>query len=98
MDLYLVIGVIIASQGVLFGLFAWYFSRMLDDAVAELDARLAMALKATIESLPFGDLEPPNPLLSILAQHLGNSVQAGAGPIIETTIRDKKGQFVSNNE
>ena len=97
-DLYLAVIILIASQGVFLCVFAWYFSALLDDAVVDLDARLALALKATIEALPFGDVEPPNPLLAILAQHLGKTVEAGPNPIIEATVRDKKGQFVSNNE
>jgi len=98
MDLITAVCVIIVSQCVLFAGFAWYFARQLEDAIEDLDARLAMALKATISALPFGDVEPPNPLLAILAQHLGNSVQAGGNPIVEAVVRDKKGQFVSNNE
>ena len=97
-DLILAVSILVASQGIFLVVFAWYFSNLLDDAVAELDARLALALKATIESLPFGDIEPPNPLLAILAQHLGKSVEAGPNPIIETTVRDAKGRFGSGNE
>jgi len=97
-DLYQAVCILIASQGIFLVVFAWYFSNMLDDAIEELDARLAQALKATIESLPFGDVEPPNPLLSILAQHLGKSVEAGPNPIIEATVRDAKGRFGSGNE
>ncbi len=95
-DLIQAVAVLALSQGLFFVLFAWYLLRRLDDLVEELDARLAGALQATISSLPIGDIEPPNPLLAILAQHLQSGMQKP--DIVEAVIRDKKGQFVSNND
>ena len=96
MDLYQAVALLALSQALFLVVFAWYLIRQLDEMVEDLDARLAGALQATISSLPFGDIEPPNPLLAILAQGLQDKM---ANPqVVEAVIRDKKGQFVSNND
>ena len=97
MDLYQAVIIISFIFCVFLCAFALYFRRILDDAVHELDARLALALKATIEALPLGDIEPPNPLLQILAQHLGNQMNPAKAPNLEL-LRDESGKFQSAND
>lgn len=95
MDTVLLIISLFVVQAVIFAVFGWFLSNSIDSAIDELDSRLALALKATIESLPLGEIEPPNPLLQILAQAV--STNMNKEPNVDL-VRDVAGKFTSQND
>lgn len=66
---------------------------IIKQGIAELDEKLAMALKNTIENLPLGDIEPPNPMQMMLMQIIQDNMAKNPAKVIP---RDDKGLFTAN--
>jgi hypothetical protein len=71
----------------------------LDDALLELDEKLALAIKGVTDRLlegGLGDFEPPNPIQTAIAQFLQASVQQKMNTVeAVVTERGDNGQFVT---
>ncbi len=48
---------------------------IIDLKVRELDQNIAAAIQNTIQQLPLGDFEPPNPIQAIIAQFIQSKIQ-----------------------
>ena len=68
---------------------------ILNQKVAELDANLANAIQMTIEKLPIGDIEPPNPFQVMLLQLMQDKMANNPAKVI---ARDEKGLFTAESE
>jgi len=68
---------------------------ILTQKVAELDANLANAIQMTIEKLPIGDIEPPNPFQVMLLQLMQDKMATNPAKVI---ARDEKGLFTAESE
>jgi hypothetical protein len=73
----------------------------LDEALEELDERLALAVKGLADRLVEGGLqefEPPNPIQTAIAQFLQAAVQQKMNTVeAVVTERSPSGQFVSSS-
>lgn len=68
---------------------------ILNQKVAELDQNLANAIQMTIEKLPIGDIEPPNPFQVMLLQLMQDKMATSPAKVIG---RDEKGLFTAESE
>ena len=68
---------------------------ILTQKVAELDQNLANAIQMTIEKLPIGDIEPPNPFQVMLLQLMQDKMANNPAKVI---ARDEKGLFTAESE
>ena len=68
---------------------------ILTQKVAELDANLANAIQMTIEKLPIGDIEPPNPFQVMLLQLMQDKMANNPAKVI---ARDDQGLFTAESE
>lgn len=68
---------------------------ILNQKVAELDANLANAIQMTIEKLPIGDYEPPNPFQVMLMQIMQDKMANNPSKVI---ARDEQGLFTAKSE
>ena len=68
---------------------------ILTQKVAELDANLANAIQMTIEKLPIGDIEPPNPFQVMLLQLMQDKMANNPAKVI---ARDEQGLFTAESE
>ena len=59
-----------------------------------LDAKIADALKNTIENLPIGDIEPVNPMQMMLMQIIQDNMAKNPAKLVE---RDDKGLFTAKD-
>jgi len=61
------------------------------ESMHELDSKLALAIQSVLSDLPIGDIEPPNPFQTVMAQILKDKMSP---PIIAKEIsRDDSGKF-----
>ncbi len=67
---------------------------IIKQGIAELDEKLAMALKNTIENLPLGDIEPPNPMQMMLMQIIQDNMARSPAKVV---ARDDKGLFTAED-
>ncbi len=73
----------------------------IDHQMDELDAKLAGAIQSVLKELPFGDIEPVNPIQQMIAQLIQSSIQQkteGGEPPIQVLTRDDKGLFTSSEK
>ena len=76
---------IIALNGAVMVLI-WYSNIKIQEALVDLDTRLAAAIRKTVESLPLDtDIEPPNPMQQLIAGYLQQKLME----------RDESGRFVA---
>ncbi len=68
---------------------------ILNQKVAELDQNLANAIQMTIEKLPIGDIEPPNPFQVMLLQLMQDKMANNPAKVI---ARDEQGLFTAESE
>ncbi len=68
---------------------------ILTQKVAELDQNLANAIQMTIEKLPIGDIEPPNPFQVMLLQLMQDKMANNPAKVI---ARDDQGLFTAESE
>ena len=63
--------------------------------IEELDVRLAEVITDLVENLSqlAGDIEPPNPIVGILAQYMQQKLEGSGENLRELKERDDKGQF-----
>lgn len=77
----------------------WFQMRLiagiLNQKVAELDANLANAIQMTIEKLPIGDYEPPNPFQVMLMQIMQDKMANNPSKVI---ARDEQGLFTAKSK
>jgi len=71
-----------------------FTGHIIKQGIEELDAKLALALKSTIESLPIGDIEPPNPMQMMLMQIIQDNMAKNPAKVIP---RDDKGLFTAED-
>ena len=69
-------------------LYLRHISLKIEDKIEELDNNLALALQNTIQNLPIGEIEQPNPMQMMLMQMMQQKFM---------TNRDESGKFVSEN-
>ena len=69
-------------------LYLRHISLKIEDKIEELDNNLALALQNTIQSLPIGEVEQPNPMQMMVMQMMQQKFMAN---------RDERGKFVSEN-
>ena len=69
-------------------LYLRHISLKIEDKIEELDNNLALALQNTIQSLPIGEVEQPNPMQMMVMQMMQQKLMAN---------RDESGKFVSEN-
>ena len=69
-------------------LYLRHISLKIEDKIEELDNNLALALQNTIQSLPIGEVEQPNPMQMMVMQMMQQIFMAN---------RDESGKFVSEN-
>ena len=92
--LYTIIPIILA-------LFAGFFihlrllSRYIGEQVYILDQNIAEALKNTLESLPIGDVQQPNPFAMMLMQIMQDNMAKNPAKLIP---RNQAGQFQTESE
>ena len=92
--LYTIIPIILA-------LFAGFFihlrllSRYIGEQVYILDQNIAEALKNTVESLPIGDVQQPNPFAMMLMQIMQDNMAKNPAKLIP---RNEAGQFQTESE
>ncbi len=76
----------------------WFHLRWSIRFIAEqfqiLDAKIADALKNTIENLPIGDVEPVNPMQMMLMQIIQDNMAKNPAKLVE---RDDKGLFTAKD-
>tara|TARA_B100000029_G_scaffold469127_1_gene506744 strand:+ start:2361 stop:2663 length:303 start_codon:yes stop_codon:yes gene_type:complete len=71
----------------------------LDEAISELDGRLAMALQSVMDNIGMGDFEPPNPVQAAIGQLIQSWATQQMNTIPATVIdRESNGQFSPSNE
>jgi hypothetical protein len=69
-------------------------SQLLDDAVDELDGRLAQALGSIAENIGMGgSLEPPNPFQALIAQYIQAKIGESSQMPQILNARDQSGKF-----
>lgn len=66
--------------------------RFIAEQFTILDAKIAEALKNTIENLPIGEIEPVNPMQMMLMQIIQDNMAKNPAKLVE---RDESGQFTS---
>jgi hypothetical protein len=71
-----------------------FTGHIIKQGIEELDAKLALALKNTIENLPLGDIEPPNPMQMMLMQIIQDNMAKNPAKVIP---RDDKGLFTAED-
>ena len=74
---------------------------VMDHQMNELDAKLAGAIQSVMKELPFGDIEPVNPIQQMIAQLIQSNIQQkteGGDPPIQVLTRDDKGLFTSREK
>ncbi len=80
-------------------IFAFWIRMHIDEALLELDEKLAIAVKSMADKLLEGgmsDFEPPNPIQAAIAQFLQASVAQKMNTVdAVVTERNDAGQFVS---
>ena len=59
-----------------------------------LDAKIAEALKNTLENLPIGDIEPVNPMQMMLMQIIQDNIAKNPAKLVE---KDEKGLFTAKD-
>jgi len=74
-------------------------SQLLDDAVDELDGRLAQALGSIAENIGMGgSLEPPNPFQALIAQYIQAKIGESSQVPQILNARDQSGKFSTPND
>ena len=68
--------------------------RFIADQFQILDAKIAEALKNTLENLPIGDIEPVNPMQMMLMQIIQDNIAKNPAKLVE---RDDKGLFTAKD-
>ena len=68
--------------------------RFIADQFQILDAKIAEALKNTLENLPIGDIEPVNPMQMMLMQIIQDNIAKNPAKLVE---RDEKGLFTAKD-
>lgn len=72
-----------------------FIGHIITNGIMELDAKLALALKSTIENLPLGDIEPVNPMQMMIMQLIQDNMAKNPAKIMG---RDEKGLFTGESE
>ena len=70
-------------------------SRFIAEQVYILDQNIAEALKTTVESLPLGQIEQPNPFAMMLMQIMQDNMARNPAKVIP---RNDAGQFTAESE
>ena len=70
-------------------------SRFIAEQVFILDRNIAEALKNTVEELPIGDIQQPNPFAMMLMQIMQDNIARNPAKIIP---RNQSGQFSTESE
>jgi len=68
---------------------------ILNQKVSELDQNLANAIQMTIEKLPIGDIDPPNPFQVMLLQLMQDKMATSPAKVI---ARDDQGLFTAESK
>ncbi len=68
--------------------------RFVAQQIAALDAKIAEALRSTVENLPIGDIEPVNPMQMMLMQIIQDNMAKNPAKIVD---RDDKGLFTAKD-
>ena len=69
--------------------------RFIGEQMTILDAKLAEALRSTLEELPLGDIEPVNPMQMMIMQLIQDNMAKNPAKVIP---RDEKGLFSAKSE
>jgi hypothetical protein len=69
--------------------------RFIAEQFAILDAKLAEAIKSTVENLPIGDIEPVNPMQMMLMQIIQDNMAKNPAKIVN---RDDQGLFTAESD
>ena len=72
-----------------------FIGHIITNGIMELDAKLAQALKSTIENLPIGDIEPVNPMQMMIMQLIQDNMAKNPAKVIP---RDEKGLFTPESK
>lgn len=95
MESLLIAGACILTILAVFWLQMKFIAGILSQKVAELDQNLALAIQSTIEKLPIGDFEPPNPFQVMLMQLMQDKIANNPAKVIS---RDSQGLFTAESE
>ncbi len=69
--------------------------RFVAEQIAVLDAKIAEALRSTLENLPIGDIEPVNPMQMMLMQIIQDNMAKNPAKIVN---RDDQGLFTAESD
>ncbi len=69
--------------------------RFVAEQIAVLDAKLAEALRSTLENLPIGDIEPVNPMQMMLMQIIQDNMAKNPAKVVN---RDDQGLFTAESD
>ena len=95
METLLIAGACILTVFVGFLIQMRFIGHIITNGLTELDAKLAHALKSTIENLPIGDIEPVNPMQMMIMQLIQDNIAKNPAKVI---ARDDKGLFTGESE
>jgi len=71
-----------------------FIGHIVNQGIQTLDGNLALALKNTIEALPLGDIEPPNPMQMMLMQIIQDNMAKNPAKVV---ARNEKGLFTAED-
>ena len=94
METLLIAGACIITVFAGFWLHLRWSIRFIAEQFAVLDAKLAEAIKSTVENLPIGDVEPVNPMQMMLMQIIQDNMAKNPAKVVD---RDEKGLFTAKD-
>ena len=95
METLLIAGACILTVFVGFLIQMRFIGHIITNGLIELDAKLAQALKSTLENLPIGDIEPVNPMQMMIMQLIQDNMAKNPAKVM---ARDEKGLFTGETE
>ena len=95
METLLIAGACILTIFAGFWLHLRWSMRFVAEQIAVLDAKLAEALRSTLENLPIGDIEPVNPMQMMLMQIIQDNMAKNPAKVVN---RDDQGLFTAESD
>ncbi len=95
METLIIAGACILTIFVGFWLHLRWSMRFVAEQIAVLDAKLAEALRSTLENLPIGDIEPVNPMQMMLMQIIQDNMAKNPAKVVN---RDDQGLFTAESD
>ena len=95
METLLIAGACILTIFAGFWLHLRWSMRFIAEQIAVLDAKIAEALRSTLENLPIGDIEPVNPMQMMLMQIIQDNMAKNPAKIVN---RDDQGLFTAESD